>query len=109
MTSADDTGELVIDEPVADPAEVADAIRMFHKQALNTKSQVEDGLAGWREATWSLAEEFKRGRDRVCGRSTKAFHKWLNDNGLGATFLNANDRAALLGMGRTTPSSRRKN
>jgi hypothetical protein len=101
MTSADDIGELATIEPTADLAEkakVADAIRTHHKRALDAKSQVEGGLTAYRTETWLLAVKYKSGKDVVCGGSTKKFHKWLKDNGLGTDVISANDRAALLGI-----------
>jgi hypothetical protein len=103
---SDDTGDPVIDDPVATPAEgtdetekakVVDAIRMFHQRALDAKSRVEDGLAGWRDATWWLAQALRRGK-QLCDGNTRAFHAWLTDNELGDDFINANDRAALLSI-----------
>jgi hypothetical protein len=97
------------DEPTAesaerlDEAQVIDAIRRFHQQALDAKAQVEDakaqvegGLVTWRAATWPLAEWVQRGKKEVCGGSTKKFNKWLKDNRL--DFLSPNDRAALVGI-----------
>jgi hypothetical protein len=79
-----------------DEAQVIDAIRRFHQQALDAKSAVEGGHVAWRAATWSLAQWVQRGKKEVCGGSTKKFHKWLKDNRL--DFLNPNDRSALLGL-----------
>jgi hypothetical protein len=75
---------------------IADAIRLFHKGALDGLKQESDGAAAWRASTLSLARELLKGR-QLHQNDNVAFGAWLKASGLD-DFLGHMDRAALIGM-----------
>jgi hypothetical protein len=76
---------------------IADAIRRFHKGALDGLKQESVGVAAWRASTLSLGRELLRGR-QLHQNDNAAFGAWLKASGLGDDFLDGHNRAALIGM-----------